>query len=78
MVEISILVRFSPFFIQVGVFLILVPTIESWLLVPSHGSWISVLSIENLFFWLVPYAFFRVAMWNPISGIDCVFPPLNC
>jgi hypothetical protein len=74
MVEISKLVKFSPFFIQVGVFLILVPTIESWLLVPSHGSWISVLSIENLFFWLVPYAFFRVAMWNPILVLVVSFP----
>jgi hypothetical protein len=74
MVEISILVGFSPFFIQVGVFLILVPTIESWLLVPSHGFWISVLFIENLFFWLVPYALFRVAMWNPISVLIVSFP----
>jgi hypothetical protein len=74
MVEISILVRFSPFFIQVGVYLILVPTIESWFLVPSHGSWISVLSIKILFFWLVPYAFFRVVMWNPISVLIVSFP----
>jgi hypothetical protein len=43
MVEISILVGFSPFFIQVGVFLILVPTIE-------FGFWFQVMALLDFGF----------------------------
>ncbi len=74
MVKISILVGFSPFSIGVGVFLILVPTTESWFLILSCGFWISIPSTKNEFFFPIPYAFSKVIAWNPILVLPMTLP----
>lgn len=74
MVKISILVGFSPFSIGVGVFLIMVPTTESWFLILNCGFWISIPSIKNEFFFPIPYAFSKVTAWNPILVLPMTLP----
>jgi len=77
MVEISVLVGFSLFMVQANVYLLLVPTIKSWFSVPNCGSQILVMSIENEIFLLIPCAFSKVVMWNPISILIVDSSPLE-